>query len=92
MWIRVKVGCPVLTFGKRQINISVEDPNISNVYVDATNERGLSLSFESSNFRKGWQGMIEFRFNTDKALLFHDALVAIGAQQGTVKDADKSHR
>lgn len=69
------------TYGKRQINISIDDPKIANLYANTPDEKSLWLSFESSNFREGWDGVIEFRFNTDKALLFRDALIAIGAQQ-----------
>ncbi len=84
-------GCLVITkervvcytYGKRQINISIEDPKIANLYVDTPDKNSLWLSFESSSFREGWDGVIEFRFNTDKALLFRDALIAIGAQQTT---------
>ena len=76
------------TYGKRQINISVEDPKIANLYVDAPTEQELYLSFESSDFREDWQGVIVFRFKTDKALLFQKALLAIGAQQGTAAGAD----
>ncbi len=70
------------TFGKRQINISVEDPKIANLYVNISKEEKLCLSFESSDFREGWSGVIEFRFNTDKSLHFREALIEIGAQQG----------
>ena len=87
---KARVVC--YTYGKRQINISVEDPKIANLYVDTPTEQKLSLSFESSNFREGWQGVIVFRFATDKAPLFREALVAIGAQQGTAADADKPRR
>jgi hypothetical protein len=80
------------TYKKRQINISVKDPRMANLYVDISNEQKLCLSFESSDFREGWQGVMEFRFSTDKALLFRDALVAIGAQQGTATNARKTHR
>jgi len=75
------------TNGKRQINISVEDPKIVNLYVDTSAENKLHLSFESSDFCKGWQGVIVFRFTTDKALLFQKSLLAIGAQKGTAADA-----
>lgn len=84
---RVRVVC--YTCGKRQINISVEDPKIANLYVDTPAEQKLCLSFESSIFREGWQGVIEFRFNTDKAHSFREALLAIGAQQGTAAGTDK---
>jgi hypothetical protein len=87
---RARVVC--YTYGKRQINISVKDPKMSKLFVDTPREQELCLSFESSDFQEGWRGVIEFRFNTDKALLFRDALVAIGAQQGTAADADKSRR
>jgi hypothetical protein len=80
------------TYGKRQINISVEDPKIAGLYVDTPTEQKLCLSFESSNFREGWQDVIVFRFGTDKAHSFREALVAIGAQQGTAADADKPRR
>lgn len=80
------------TYGRRQINISLKDPKIANLYVDVPSEQKLCLSFESSNFREGWQGVIEFRFATDKAHSFREALVTIGAQQGTAADADKPRR
>ncbi|WP_100637766.1 hypothetical protein [Marinobacter salexigens] len=91
-------GCLVVTKArvlcytnrKRQINISVEDPKIAKLYVDTPTEQMLCLSFESSDFREEWQGVIVFRFATDKALSFREALVAIGAQQGTA--ADKPRR
>jgi len=79
------------TYWKRQINISVEDPKIAKLYVDTPKEQMLCLSFELSDFQDEWQSVIEFRFNTDKALLFRDALVAVGARPGTATNADKSH-
>jgi hypothetical protein len=80
------------TYWKRQINIAVEDPKLTMLYVDTPSEHTLCLSFESSNFRDGWQGVIEFWFKTDKALSLRDALVAIGAQRGTAADAEQPHR
>lgn len=90
-------GCLVITekrvlcytYGKRQINISVDDPKIANLYVDAPTEQKLCLSFESANFREGWQGVIVFEFATDKAPSFLKALLDIGAQQGSAADAGK---
>lgn len=90
-------GCLVITKArvvcytnwKRQINISVADPKISKLYVDIPEEQRLSVSFESSAFRKDWRGVIEFRFNTENASLFRDALVSIGAEQGSATDAEK---
>ncbi|ACN16466.1 hypothetical protein HRM2_33910 [Desulforapulum autotrophicum HRM2] len=85
---KTRVVC--YTYGKRQINISVKDPKIVSLYVDTPTKQKLCISFESSNFRDGWQGVIEFQFRTDKAFLFREALAAIGAQQGTAVDAGKS--
>ncbi len=83
-------GCLVLTrerlicytYGKRQINISVKDPKTANLYVDIPKKDKLCLSFESSDFREGWNGIIEFRFNTNKAHQFREALIEIGVQPG----------
>jgi hypothetical protein len=82
---KVRVIC--FTYGKRQINIGVNDPKVENLWVECPDDNKLCVSFESSVFREGWEGVIEFRFNTDKAIQFRDALVAIGAQEGTAKDA-----
>jgi len=77
------------TYGKRQINISVADPKISELYFNAHDENRLSLSFESSLFRDGWEGVIEFRFKTEKALQFCGALKSLHARQGAPTDAAK---
>ena len=87
---KTRVVC--YTYARRQINISVEDPRMANLYVDTPTDQELCLSFESSDFREGWQGVIQLRFNTDKAHQFVDALLAIGAQQGTAADADTPRR
>jgi hypothetical protein len=84
---KTRVVC--YTYWRRQINISVEDPRIAHLFVDAPTEEKLYISFESSSFRDGWQGVVEFRFRTEKARLFLEALTAIGATQGTVPDAGK---
>ena len=78
------------TYGKRQINISVEDPKISEIFVNIPKEKTLSISFESSRFRDGWAGVIEFLFKTEKAQQFHDALIGIGAQQGIAHGGDSA--
>jgi len=78
---KVRVIC--CTFGKRQINIAVDDARMAHLFVDTPEDTKLSISFESSNFRDGWEGVIEFRFNTEKANPFRDTLVRFGAQPGT---------
>jgi len=83
-------GCLVITkkrivcysYGKRQIHIAADDPKLSNLYVDMPGTHTLSISFESSLFQQGWEGVIEFRFHTEEAGPFHDLLLSLGAQQG----------
>jgi hypothetical protein len=70
------------TYWKRQINISVDDSRLGEIYVDAADQQKLSISFESSVFRDGGQGVIEYRFTTDKAIPFRDALTSLGVQRG----------
>jgi hypothetical protein len=88
-------GCLVITrkriicytYWKRQISISVDDPRLSELYVNATDRQKLSISFESSVFRDGWEGVIVYRFKTDKAIQFQDALMSLGVQKGFASDA-----
>jgi len=68
------------TYRKRQINIAVDDPKISEIFVAMPKENFLSISFESSTFRDGWKGIMEFQFNTNKAQEFLDTLKSIGAK------------
>ena len=74
------------TYWKRQINISIKDPKISELCFSVPNDETLSISFESSVFRDGWNGIIELRFQTEKALEFFNALQKTGAQQGVPAD------
>jgi len=85
---RRRVVC--YTFRKRQINIYVNDDKIMNLYVDTPNEQELRLSFESSDFREGWRGVIEFRFDTEKAFLFREVLLAIGVQKGVAPERNSA--
>ena len=71
------------TYWKRQMNISVDDSKLSSLYVNTSNEQTLSISFASSDFRKAWQGVIEFRFTTEKARRFQEVLTTLGARPGT---------
>lgn len=81
---RKRVVCH--TYGKPQINISVDDLRIANLYVDTPAEQSLVLSFESSDFRQGWRGVMEFHFQTNKAHAFLDTLTAIGVRRGSAHD------
>jgi len=77
------------TYWKRQINISVDDPRLSKLYTDVTDQHKLSVAFESSVFRDGWEGVIEYRFKTDKVIQFQDALISLGVQKGFPKGTDQ---
>ena len=74
------------SFKKRQINIAVNDPKISELYADLDGSEKITISFEASSFYDDWQGVVELRFNTPKAQDFHDALMGFGVQSGTVSD------
>lgn len=69
------------TYGRPQIDVSADDPRIAQLHVDTPRKNTLAISFESSAFRQGWSGIIEFRFATEKACAFYDALTLLGARQ-----------
>ena len=74
------LGCLVITrkriicysFKKRQINISINDPKIKEISLSQPEQNLLSISYETSTFREGWKGIMEFRFKTEKAGEFLD--------------------
>ena len=70
------------SYAKRQINLSVSDPKLSRLYVELPAEHRLSLSFESGDFRQGWQGVVEFVFKTEQAERFARTLLSLGATPG----------
>jgi hypothetical protein len=73
---RRRIVC--FTYWKRQINISVEDPRLAELRVSQPNPDTLVIGFESSVFRDGWSGQIEFRFGTDQAERFEQVLRCLG--------------
>lgn len=77
------------TYRKRQINIPVDEPRISELHVSTPDPQMLSLSFESSVFREGWLGVVEFRFQTEKALQFANVLGSLGARHGAAEETNK---
>ncbi|MFO7891252.1 MAG: hypothetical protein R6V04_13050 [bacterium] len=87
-------GCLVITqkrilcytYWKRQINISVQDPKISSLYTELLDPNTLAISFQCSLFHKNWEGVIEFRFKTEKAQNFYDVLIEKGLQSGHARD------
>lgn len=84
-------GCLVITkkrviaytFGKRQLNIGVNDPKLPEIFADVPDAETLVISFESSVFREGWQGVMAFKFKTGKASQFMETLKDIGVRQGS---------
>jgi hypothetical protein len=71
------------TFWKRQVHIGVEDSKGRHLHINVPEPGRRSISFEPSEFRDRWSGVIEFRFRTDRAEAFREALRAVGAQKGT---------
>jgi len=67
---------------RRQINIGNDDAQIKALYVNTRDRHTLSIAFESSVFRDDRHGFLEFRFHTNKALRFKDAIRALGAHDG----------
>ncbi len=45
----------------------------------------LSVTFESSAFRDGWEGILEFRFKTGKVLEFQYVIRSLGARQAKMR-------
>ena len=76
------------SYRKRQINIGVDDPRLPDLYVRLPSPDTLAVSFEASLFREGWSGVMEFRFCTDKALSFHEALRQLGLREGRGRGCD----
>jgi len=70
-------------YAKPQINVAVNDPKTAGMFAQVHEPDSLSLSFESSLFNDQWSGVIEFRFRTEKARQFHEALMAVGVQPGS---------
>lgn len=66
-------------FRKPQISLAFDDPRIARLSVGIRETDAFSISFESSDFREGWSGRVEFLFRTGKAREFHDALTSAGA-------------
>ncbi len=77
-----KVRLICYTFGKRQINISLNDPKLAHLYIALPAEHTLSVAFESAEFSPKMKGVIEFRFMTEKAAHYHTSLLKAGARQG----------
>ncbi len=69
-------------FGRPQINLPASDPRVANLHSELMGEDRICISFESAHFHNDWKGVIELRFQTEKARTFHDALLHLGVQQG----------
>ncbi len=65
--------------GRRQINIAFNNPGFNKIRVNILEPGTLSVSFESSEFLDGWEGVFEYRIKTGKAQQFYDILVSRGA-------------
>ncbi len=79
----------IYSYFRRQINISVDDPNISNLYCELISPDKIRISFDASLFKDNWHGIIEYEFNTPKAKDFYDLMIKIGIKNGSAKDSLK---
>jgi hypothetical protein len=70
------------TFGKRQINLPLDDPGVRKLRVRLEEPDRLSISFESADVQPGWSGVMEFRLRTRSAADFAEALWSRGALRG----------
>ena len=80
------------TCWKRRMNVAAGDARIGRLHVDCPDADTLSITFESGDFQESWQGVIEFRFRTDTAFRFRDALVSLGLTQGSLAGHDEVGR
>lgn len=69
-------------YRRRQINIAVDDPKLSQLCIQLTGPQEIALSFETSAFHDDWRGVVELRFRTGKARRFYDTLIGIGLSEG----------
>jgi hypothetical protein len=69
-------------FGRPQISLPMDDPRVENLHSELMGDDKIVISFESAHFHSDWQGVIELRYQTEKAKTFHDALLHLGVKQG----------
>ncbi len=73
-------------FRKKMIHIATTDPRLSAFFVDITGSGTFLVSFEASVFNDRWSGVMVFRFKTEYARQFYDAMRGLGAQSGSAAD------
>jgi len=86
-WLAItnkRVAC--YSFRKPQVNILVDDPGVASLQIGNPTKDILTISFESSNFRDEWKGIIELKYKTEKAHSFSRLLSDICAQQVVGRD------
>ena len=72
--------------GRQQINLPVDDQRVADLHSELMGEDRICISFETAHFHTDWQGVVEMRFQTDKAKTFHDALLHVGVQSGRMQE------
>lgn len=68
--------------GRPQINLPVDDPRVAHLHSELIGEDRICISFETAHFHSDWQGVVELRYQTEKARTFHDALMHLGVKPG----------
>lgn len=69
-------------FGKPQVNLPVDDPRVTDLHSELMGEDRIYISFETAHFHSDWKGVVELRYQTEKARTFHDSLLHLGVKQG----------
>ena len=59
-------------FGKRQINILLDDPRMAAVEIELAKPNQISIAFDLAVFHENWNGHLGYKFKTDKAREFYD--------------------
>jgi hypothetical protein len=61
-------------YGKRLINVPLDDPKISEIHSKLINPHKLELSFDASKFQADRNGLTTVRFKTPLAREFHEQI------------------
>jgi len=66
------------TLGKRQINIRVDDPNISKLFIQNPKPGILIISFNARVYHDDWSGEVALKYKTEQADQFYKRLLEVG--------------
>ncbi len=70
------------TLGKRQINIMLDDPKLSKLFVQNPKPGILIISFNAKVYHDDWSGKLELKYKTVQAEDFFEKLLSLGCSEG----------